>query len=167
MRKDFLEAGKVVGTHGVKGDVRFQPWSDDSSFLNNIKTVYLTDKTPLSIVSAKPHGNIIIVSFKDVNSIEEAEKLRNKIVLVKRDDLKIPEGRYFIDEIISSNVYNKNDELLGVLTDVSKTGANDVWHITRNDKEYLVPAIESVVISVDIDSERIVIDPMEGIFDEN
>ncbi len=167
MRKEFLEAGKIVGTHGIKGDIRINPWSDDSSFLCNIKTVYLADNTPLNIVSAKPHGNITIVSFKGVNSIEDAEKLRNKVILVKRDDLKIPDGRYFIDELISSDVFDKNGAFLGVIRDVSKTGANDVWHIKKDEKEYLVPAIESVVVSVDIDNGRVVIDPMEGIFDEN
>lgn len=166
MRKEYLEVGKVVGTHGIKGALRLKPWSDDSSFLVGVKTVYLSDKTPLEIVSAKPNGNITILALKGVNSIEEAEKLRNRVLLIKRDDAKIPEGRYFVDEIISCKVYHADTgELLGTLSDVSKTGANDVWHIKNGDKEYLVPAIESVVISVDIDAEKVVIRPMGGIFD--
>lgn len=168
MRKEYLEVGKVVGTHGVKGALRLKPWSDDSSFLEGIKTVYLADKTPLNIVSAKAHGNLTILIIEGIDTIEKAEMLRNKILLVKRNDAKIPEGRYFVDEIISCKVYDADtDKCLGVLSDVSKTGANDVWHIKDNDKEYLVPAIESVVVSVDIDLERVVIRPIGGIFDEN
>lgn len=168
MIKEFLESGKIVGTHGIRGAVRFQPWSDDADFLSGVKTVYLPDNTPLEIVSVKPHGNIAILEIAGVNSIEDAEKLRNKILLVKRSDADIPEGRYFIEELISSKVFDKKTgELLGVLSDVSKTGANDVWHIKKGDKEYLVPAIESVVVSVDIEKGEVVIDPLEGIFDED
>lgn len=168
MIKEFLEAGKVVGTHGIKGAVRFQPWSDEPDFLKGIKTVYLADKTPVNIVSVKPHGNIAIIEFENVNSIEDAEKLRNKTVLVKRNDAKIPEGRYFIEEIIGSKVFDeKSGELLGILSDVSPTGANDVWHIKKDGKEYLIPAIESVIVSVDIENEKVIINPLEGIFDEN
>ena len=168
LKKEFLESGKIVGTHGIRGAVRFQPWSDDADFLSGIKTVFLPDMTPLEIRSVKPHGNIAIVEIVGVNSIEDAEKLRNKVLLVKRSDADVPEGRYFIEELISSKVYDKKTgELLGVLSDVSKTGANDVWHIKKDGKEYLVPAIESVVISVDIENGKVVIDPMEGIFDED
>lgn len=168
MIKEFLESGKIVGTHGIRGAVRFQPWSDNADFLSGVKTVYLPDNTPLEIVSVKPHGNIAILEIAGVNSIEDAEKLRNKVLLVKRSDADIPEGRYFIEELISSKVFDKKTgELLGVLCDVSKTGANDVWHIKKGDKEYLVPAIESVVVSVDIEKGEVVIDPLEGIFDED
>ena len=105
-------------------------------------------------------------AFSKDNRLTEAEKLRNRVLLIKRDDAKIPEGRYFVDEIISCKVYHADTgELLGTLSDVSKTGANDVWHIKNGDKEYLVPAIESVVISVDIDAEKVLIRPMGGIFD--
>ena len=168
MIKEFLESGKIVGTHGIRGAVRFQPWSDDADFLSGVKTVYLPDNTPLEIVSVKPHGNIAILEIAGVNSIEDAEKLRNKVLLVKRSDADIPEGRYFIEELISSKVFDKKTgELLGVLSVVSKTGANDVWHMKKGDKEYLVPAIESVVVSVDIEKGEVVIDPLEGIFDED
>ena len=168
MIKEFLESGKIVGTHGIRGAVRFQPWSDDADFLSGVKTVYLPDNTPLEIVSVKPHGNIAILEIAGVNSIEDAEKLRNKVLLVKRSDADIPEGRYFIEELISSKVFDKKTgELLGVLSDVSKTGAPDVWHIKKGDKEYLVPAIESVVVSVNIEKGEVVIDPLEGIFDED
>lgn len=168
MRKEFLEVGKVVGTHGIRGALRLQPWSDDSSFLEGIKTVYLADKTPFKIVSAKAHGNITIVILDGIDSIEKAETLRGKILLIKREDANIPKDRYFIDEIISCEVFDADtNELLGILCDVSKTGANDVWHIKRDEKEYLVPAIDGVVESVDIDAEKIIIRPLGGIFDED
>ena len=110
---------------------------------------------------------MVIASVKGVNSIEEAEKLRNKVIYIKRDDAKLPKDRYFISEIIGSSVFDADsDALLGTLSDVSQTGANDVWHITTGEREYLVPAIESVIVSVDIDSDIIKIRPLKGIFDD-
>ncbi len=168
MRKEFLEAGKIVGTHGVKGTLRVQPWSDDSAFLESFKCVYLADKTPVKVVSAKAHGNITLLTLDGVDSIEKAEKFRNKTLLVKREDADISEDRYFVDELIGCKVYDADtNEFLGTLCDVSATGANDVWHISKDNKEYLVPAIESVIVSVDIDGETVLISPMGGIFDEN
>ncbi len=168
MKKEFLEVGKVVGTHGVRGTLRLQPWSDDSSFLEKIKSVYLTDKTKMDIVSAKAHGNITLLNIKGVDSIEKAETLRNKVLLIRRDDAKLEEGRYFVDELISCKVFDeKSGKELGVISDVSVTGANDVWHIEKDGKEHLIPAIDDVVVSVNIDEEKVVIRPLGGIFDED
>lgn len=166
MKKEFLEAGKIVGTHGVKGGMRLNPWSDDSDFLTTVKTVYTDKNTPYKVMSAKAHGNITLITLEGIESIEDAERLRNKTLFVKRDDLSLPEGRYFIEEIKGSKVFDADSkELLGVLSDVSQTGANDVWHIENGGKEYLVPAIESVIVKVDIEEETVEIRPLGGIFD--
>ena len=168
MKKEFLECGKIVGTHGVRGMVRIQPWSDDVEFLTDFKR-FFTDggKTEIKALSVKPHGRIAIASLKGVETIEDAEKLRGKIIYIKRDDITLPEDRYFVDEIIGCQVFDaENGSLLGTLTDVSQTGANDVWHITREDREYLVPAIPDVIVSVDVIEEKITIKPLKGIFDD-
>ena len=168
MKKEFLEIGKFTGTHGVRGMVRIQPWTDSSEFIAKFKKFYIENgETPIEMSKITPHGNVVIASVKGVNSIEEAEKLRNKVIYIKRDDAKLPKDRYFISEIIGSSVFDvDSDALLGTLSDVSQTGANDVWHITNGEREYLVPAIESVIVSVDIDSDIIKIRPLKGIFDD-
>ncbi len=168
MRKEFLEAGRVVGTHGVRGMLRIQPWSDDSGFLADFKTVYLgDDKSPFKIEKAQAHGRITLASLVGVDSIEAAEKLRNKTVFVKRDDIQLPEGRVFVSELIGCSVTDADSGVnLGKISDVSATGANDVWHIKQGEKEYLVPAIDDVIVSIDIDCEAVVIRPLKGIFDD-
>lgn len=168
MKKEFLEIGKFVGTHGVRGMVRIQPWSDDGEFLTQFKKFYLDGgATKIEISKIAPHGNVVIAQIKGVDSIEDAEKYRNKTLFVKRDDARLPEGRYFISEIIGSQVFDADtDKLLGTLSDVSPTGANDVWHIKSGEKEYLVPAIPDVIVSVDIVADKIVIRPLKGIFDD-
>ena len=169
MIKKFLETGKIVGTHGVRGMVRVQPWCDDSEFLTGFKYVY-TDaegKSKLKILNAKPHGNVVLMSVDGVNSIEEAERLRGKVIFIDRKDVKLPEGRYFISDILGATVYDADtNEVLGKLSDVSETGANDVWHITKDGKEYLVPAIADVIVEEKPEDEKVVIRPLKGIFDD-
>ena len=168
MKKQFLEVGQIVGTHGVRGTMRVKPWSDDSDFLSDFKRVYLGEgETELKISCAKAHGNVTLLDIKGVDSIEKAEALRGKVLTVNRDDIALPEGRYFVDELIGCKVTDADTgEELGVISDVSKTGANDVWHITKNGNEYLVPAIESVIVSVDVEKEVAVLRPLKGIFDD-
>lgn len=167
LKKKFLEVGKIVGTHGVRGMVRIQPWCDSAEFFCTLKKVFLDDQgeKKLSVTRSSPHGNVVIAAIKGVDSIEEAEKLRNKVIYMDRKDAKLEDGQYFITDLIGCEVFDAdNGSSLGVISDVSETGANDVWHIKQKDKEYLIPAIDEVVVSVDIEDEKVVIRPLKGIF---
>ena len=168
MKKEFLEVGKFVGTHGVRGMVRIQPWSDDGNFLTQFKKFYLNKgETKIEMNKIVPHGNVVIAAVKGIDTIEDAEKLRGQVLYIKRDDARLPEGRYFVSEIIGAQVFDADtDKPLGTLCEVSPTGANDVWHIKSGDKEYLVPAIPDVIVNVDINTDKISIRPLKGIFDD-
>ena len=170
MRKKFLPIGQIVGTHGVKGMVRVQVWADDIDFVRNFTTFYTDEKGDDFLVAQKigSAGKMCIIFFKGIDTIPKAEALRDTVIYVKRECFDLPEGRYFINEIIGSDCYDNNTgEKLGMLSDVSQTGANDVWHISKGDKEYLLPAIEQVIVNVDIDTGKILLNPLKGIFDEN
>lgn len=168
MKKEFIETGKIVGTHGVRGMVRILLWADSGEFLTGFDTVYSGDaKAPLEVLKIQPHKNVVIAQFAGVDSIEKAEALRNKVLYIKRSDAAVPDGRYFVSEIIGCRVFDSETGAeYGVICNVSETGANDVWHIKKDEKEYLLPAIKDVVKRVDIDGERIEISPMKGIFDD-
>lgn len=166
--KQYIETGKIVGTHGVRGMVRIQPWSDSGEFLCGFKHFYLDEKgeKSLEVKSAKPHGNVVLAALKGVDTIEAAERLRGRIIYINRKDVDLPEGRYFISDLLGCTVFDADsNEILGEISDVSATGANDVWHITKDGKEYLVPAINEVIISVDIQNRKAVLRPLKGIFD--
>lgn len=170
MIKDFLEIGKITGTHGIKGEMRVYPWCDSPEFMTKFKVLYLDRKgeKPLKVKS-RPHGQMVILKAEGIDTIEEASKYREKILFMKRSDAEIPEGHYFIQELIDCTVIDADDESItyGTLTDVSMTGANDVWHITDKDgKEYLIPAIPPVVIDTDVEKGVIKIRPLKGIFDD-
>ncbi len=171
MIKDYLEIGKITSTHGIKGEVRVQPWCDSPEFMKKFKTLYFDKKGEKPVnVSCRPNGNMVIMKVQGVDTVEEASKYREKILYMKRSDAKLPEGTWFIQELIDCKVVDADDENIsyGILSDVSETGANDVWHITKDGKEYLIPAIPSVVISTDVVEGIIKIRPLKGIFeDEN
>lgn len=169
MRKKYLKIGKIVGSHGIKGMVKIECWCDSPEFLCKFKR-FLTaenDDSILNVEKSSPHKNIALVKFKDINSIDEAELMRGKILHIFRDDAKLEKGRYFIEEIIGANVYDKTDNIFyGKISDIISTGANDIWVIKNDGKEYLFPSVPDFIDSVDIDKETAIILPPKGIFDD-
>ncbi|MBQ7548500.1 MAG: 16S rRNA processing protein RimM [Clostridia bacterium] len=171
MIKEFLELGEIVGTHGVRGELRLNPWTDSPEFVKQFKTLYLDGmgERAVRVVSARPHGNVVILKLNGVDTVDDASRLRGRTVYMKRADAKIPEGSYFIAELTGCEVRDADspEKIYGTLTDVSATGANDVWHITdAGGREYLIPAIPDVVVNTDVASGTILIRPLRGIFDD-
>ena len=120
----------------------------------------------LEVLKIQPHGGVVLIAFKGVGTVEQAESLRGKTLYISRDDVSLPDGRYFIDDLIGCEVFDADSgEKYGVISDVSQTGANDVWHIKSGEKEYLLPAIDEVIVKVAPENERLEIRPLKGIFD--
>lgn len=168
MVKTFLEIGKIVGTHGLKGEVRIEPWCDSPEFLSQFKTLYFDGgKTPVK-VSARPHKRIAIAKLKGVDTVEQADLLRGKVLWMNRSDVSLEKGEYFIQDLLDCRVVDIESNVeYGIITDVFKTGANDVYEITDNQKrKFLIPVIPDVVKNVDVFSGEIKIKPMKGIFDD-
>ena len=171
MKQKYLKIGKIVGSHGIKGMVRVECWCDSPDFLCKFKTLYYdsTGSCAAQIKSARPHGNIVLLSVSGIDTVEAAQKMRGKVLYMKRSDAKLPTGTYFIAELIGCTVYDADnpEKIYGTLSDVSATGANDVWHIKgENGREYLIPSIPDVVIETDVAANRVVIRPLKGIFDD-
>lgn len=168
MKERYIETGKIVGTHGIKGEIRVQAWCDSPEFLTNFKTLYL-DKSgnAVKVKSSRVHKNVVLMKLHQIDTIEQAEAMRGKILYLDRADIQLDEGVYLQCDLIGCEVYDVDTGvLLGKITDVSQTGANDVWHITKDNKEYLIPSIPDVVISVNIDENKVEIRPLKGIFDD-
>ena len=168
MIKEFIECGQIVGTHGIKGEVRVNPWCDTPAFLTKFKKFYLDDegRECIKVIKSRAANNITLVKFENIDSVEDADKLRGTVIYIKRDDADLGD-RHFIEEIIGCNVYcNDSGEKLGTVTDVIPLPANDVWQVTNNGKDYLVPAIDDVIVSVDVANDKIIINQLKGIFDD-
>ncbi|MEE1145029.1 MAG: ribosome maturation factor RimM [Acutalibacteraceae bacterium] len=170
MLLSYLEVGQIVGTHGIAGEMRVQPWCDSPDFLTKFKTLY-TDKNgenAVKVKSSRVHKNIVLIKFPDITTIEQAERMRGKVLYISRKDANIADGEWFIQELIGCTVFDADTGRdYGVLSDVSKTGANDVWHIKKDGKEYLLPAINDIIANVDVANEKVEIHSIiKGIFDD-
>ncbi len=167
MRQEFLELGKIVGTHGVRGELKLDPWTDSADTFRNLTTVYI-DKKPVRLVRARPHKRQELLTLEGVGDIDTAETLRGKTVSAKRDDLSIAPGKYFVAEILGCTVKDADhpETVYGTVTDVSNTGANDIWSVKKNGRVTLMPIIPGILVNVDIDREEVLVRPIKGIFDE-
>ncbi len=164
----YLEIGQIVTTHGIKGEVKIQPWCDSPEVLCEFDILYNKDGTKTYELSARPHGNMVIAKIKGVDTVEEAQALRNRILYLDRDDAELPEGTYFVQDLLGLMVYDEEGKFYGKLTDVTSAGsANDVYELNNDGKLYYIPAIPSVILKTDIENGRMIIYPMEGLFDEN
>ena len=166
--KKYIETGQIVSTHGTDGRLKVLPWCDGAEFLTQFEEFYLSPaggKT-LQVQSAKVHGRTVLIKASGIDTMEQAQALKDQIIYIDRDDIDLPDGEYFIQDLIGGKVFDvSSDELLGELTGIDKLPANDVWQISSNGKTYLLPAIPSVVIDIDIDNGKILINPLKGIFD--
>lgn len=170
MLKQYLEIGQIVSTHGIRGEVRVNPWCDSPEFMKKFKTLYFdaNGNKAVKITACRPHGNVVILKLDGIDTVEEAQKLRNKTLYMNRADAKLKKGDWFIQDLIGCAVFDAddNEKTYGTLTDVAETGANDIWFIEKDGKEYIIPAIKDVVINVDVENESVFIRPLKGIFDE-
>ena len=167
--KQFLETGKITGTHGLKGEVRVQSWADSPEFMTQFRELYLDrGAKKIEITAARVHKNMLIMKIRGIDSMDEADKLREKVLYISRDDVELDEGTYFIQDLIGLNVLDEDTgERIGRLDDVSETGANDVYHIRTDDgRVYLIPAVPDVVRDISVDDGVMCIFKMKGLFDE-
>jgi len=154
-----LEIGKIVNTHGLKGEVKVQPWCDDAVVFLSFKTL-TTAAGELNIENARLHKNVVIIKFLGIDTIDEANKLRDEVLFVEKSQLgELPPDTYYVADIIGINVF-KDDIRIGSVKDCYPTGSNDIYIIQGNDgAEHIIPAISQVVKKIDIAGRRMDIHP--------
>lgn len=164
MAKDLLQAGKIINTHALRGDMRIFPYCDSADFLCQVKKLYIDNK-PYQVTAARVHKGQALVHLKGIERIEEAEKMVGKFVYLNKKDVDLEDGRFFIDDIIGLQVEDVDTgEVYGKVTDIIPTGANDVFEVT-GDRILLVPKIDDVVLEIDLEKEVIKIRPLQGLFE--
>ena len=172
MIKKYLEIGQIVSTHGIRGEVRINPWCNGPEFVKKFKTLYkdAEGKESFKVVSCRPHKNVAIAKLEGIDTVEMAEKLKNTVLFMKREDAHLPQGEWFISELLGCKVIDFEDENIcyGEITDVAETGANDVWYVkTPLGEEVLIPAIPDVVKKCDVEAEKVYIHALRGLFSED
>lgn len=149
---ELIEIGEVVNTHGVRGEIKLNPWTDSLDAMTDIVTFYLKDgenAVALYADSVRIHKNCAIIKFENVDDMKTAETFRGRILYVKKEE-NLPEGRYYIADLIGLSVVTE-DGVLGTISDVFQTGANDVYEVKRKgEKPAYLPAIKEVIKEVNI-----------------
>ena len=163
-----LQVGVISSTHGVRGEVKVFPTTDDVTRFRQLKKVYLDtgrEMLPLEIQNVKFFKQFAILKFKGIDNINDIEKYRGKSLMIDREDaVDLDEDEYFIADMIGMKVYTEDGSEFGTLKDVMETGANDVYIIDSLEHgEVLIPAIRECILDVDMDEERMTIHLMEGL----
>lgn len=169
MRKQFLEAGKLTKTQGLKGELRMQYYCDGPERLDGLKTLYLDKgKTPVGLVSSRYlKSDVAVVKLAGIDTPEEAQKLIGRTLYLNRDDLALSEDEWFIADLIGLSVEDADSgRVYGKLDEIYQNGSTDVYSLrTPEGKQYLFPAIPEVLIETDLNEGRIRIRPLPNLFE--
>ena len=163
-----LEIGQIVNTFGIKGMVKVKPFTDDIRRFDELKIVYVeknNNQIEYEIEEVKYHKDMVLIKFKGIDKVEQAEMLRNSYLTVSRDSVeKLEEGRYYIVDLLGLEVYTDEQVLLGTLEDIFNTGSNDIYVVKdKQGKQILLPAIQDVIKQIDIENKKIIVHLLPGL----
>jgi len=156
----YLEAGEIVNTHGIRGEVQIVPWADDAEFLRKFKTFYIDNK-PVRVERSIVHKRRLIAKLEGIDDINAAMPLKGKVIFIDRADAKLPKGRFFIQDILGARVVTETGESVGVLADVMDLPQGQVY-VVRGETEHLIPAVPEFVRNVDVDGGAVTVRLIEG-----
>ena len=166
----MLRVGVIASTHGVRGEVKVFPTTDDAKRFKELKKVILDtgkEYIPMEIEHVKFFKNMVILKFKGYDNINEIEKYKSRDLLITRDQaVDLEPDEYFITDLIGLAVVSDQGAELGILKDVLETGANDVYVVAMKDgKELMLPAIGDCILNVDLEQGRMEVHVLEGLMD--
>ncbi len=158
----FIEAGRIVNTHGVQGEVKIEVWLDSPKFFRSFKRLYTAGGQELKVLSARTHKDFVIAKLEGVEDLNAAMALKNKVVTFARADAKLPEGRFFIADILGSEVLDETGRAVGRLTDVLELPAGQVYVVEGEDGEHTIPNRSEFILDVNADEGVIRVHMIEG-----
>lgn len=167
---DYFEIGFIANTHALRGELKVKPYTNTSKRFEEIKQILVDfngELVPYDIENVRYQKDMVLLKLKTIDSIEQAEKLKNHYIKIPRSTAKeLEEGEYFIADLIGSEVY-ENNELIGILDDIFTAGAGDVYVIKRKGKkDLLLPGLSSVIRNIDLDNKKIDVEIPGGLRDE-
>jgi len=157
--------GKIVNTHGLKGLMRFEYYLKDPLKMKLLSEIYLGDDAEKYRIIKVKSGKKLLLSIEGIDSIEDAEVLKNKKIYISNDEKKLlieDKDEYFIEDIIGMKVYNDKMEFLGKITKIHQTGKNDIYQLDNDDKK-LIPASKEFIKKIDIKNKYIIVELIEGL----
>ena len=164
MSRNLLEAGKIVNTHGVRGEVKIQPWADSPEFLIGFDEIFIDGNfdNPVRVLSAKVHKSCVIAALEGFSNFDEAVKLKNRIIYIDKDDVSLDDGQHFVADLIGlCAICADTNEEFGTVIDVLSLPSNNVY-VIKGEREIMVPAVPEFVIGIDLDAGTVRIRLIEG-----
>ena len=160
MKQQYLEAGKITNTHGVRGEVRITPWADSVEFLRGFRTFYI-DGQPVKVLHSRAHKSQLIAQLAGYDDVNAAMTLKNKVIHIDRADAKLPEGRFFLRDLLGMRVVSDAGEALGELADVLDLPQGNVY-VVRGAREILIPDVPEFIRNIDAARGEITVHLLEG-----
>ena len=159
-KKQYIEAGRIVNTHGVAGEVKIEVWLDSPQFLKSFKRCFI-DKREVKFLSARVHKGFVIAKLEGVEDVNAAMALKGRTLFIDRDDARLPKGAFFLQDIIGASVVDESGSEIGKLVDVMETPASNVY-VVKGEREHLIPAVPEFILSTDADNGIITVHLIEG-----
>ncbi|MTI69977.1 MAG: 16S rRNA processing protein RimM [Firmicutes bacterium] len=163
-----IKIGKIINTHGIKGEIKVLPLTDDLDRFNELENFYIQgEKEKFKTEKVRYNNkNNVLIKINGYDNINEVLKYKGKYILVDRKDVvDLPENSFFLFEIKGLKVYDTDNKKIGVIKDILTSSANDVYIIKDNEKEYLIPALKHIIKEVNINEGKMIIDPLEGMIE--
>ena len=160
MEKQFLEAGEIVSTHGVQGEVKILPWADSPEFLLSFRTLYLNGQ-PYTVQSSRVHKTCVLAKLQGIDNPEDATLLRGKVVSIDRSQVKLPKGTVFIADLIGCRVLDDAGTEIGKIKDVLTMPSSDVY-VIHGEKDYMIPAVKEFVKEICVEEGFVRVHLIEG-----
>ncbi len=170
---EYIQTGEIVSTHGIKGEIKIYPHADHPQMFLDFDTFYIKKNKmhykELKVETIRVHKNMVLVKFLDIDSVELARNLIGSEVYLNKDEIELPEGRYFVSDLIGSSVVNDDtNEVYGSIYDIKFLGASDIYYIKNEEgKEFMFPAVDEFIKSTDIEKKEVRVVVIEGMFSEN
>lgn len=162
---EFLEIGRITNVHGLSGEVKVEPWADSPDFLQKFKTLYIGNGyIPMDVQGARTHKKMSIVKFKDLTDVNSAMTIRGLVVYVKRADAPLPEGHFFLADVIGLEVRDaQTDAVLGKIADILYLPAHNIYVVRGGEREILVPAVPAFAVETNVDAGFMRVNMMDGL----
>lgn len=158
--KEYVEAGRIINTHGVTGEVKIEVWLDSPDYFRRFKRLYLNGKE-IKVLSARPHKQFIIARLEGVTDVNAAMALKGRTVEILRADAHLKEGEFFVQDILGFTVVDEQGNTVGKLTDAEETPASMIY-VVKGEREHLIPAVKEFILKIDEKKEEIRVHLIEG-----
>ena len=159
-KQQYIEAGRIVNTHGVAGEVKIEVWLDSPQFMKKCGRLFV-DGAPLKITSAREHKGFLLARLEGVEDVSAAMRLKGKTAYIDRGDAKLPRGAYFLQDIIGASVVDEQGSAVGTLEEIMETPASRVY-VVRGAQEHMIPAVPEFILNTDAERGIITVRLIEG-----